>query len=185
MRHILTKDFRYVQKEPSRDGSFDVCHTYVFFIAFTDRKSGKACRIKYVSRAEKIGEVFAIKFYASRDRKSIIIRKTKRATLPERMVQKSKRNVRRKQNEAYHWCAFLCPCKVGGDLKIFRPGFAGVCGAVPGAPPPRSAIVFERPPNIVRRPFFLCSRFSLWVAARPLSLMLLRLSPCTRQRSAP
>ncbi len=71
MRHILTKDFRYVQKEPSRDGSFDVCHTYVFFIAFTDRKSGKACRIKYVSRAEKIGEVFAIKFYASRDRKSI------------------------------------------------------------------------------------------------------------------
>ena len=114
-----------------------------------------------------------------------IIRKTKRATLPERMVQKSKRNVRRKQNEAYHWCAFLCPCKVGGDLKIFRPGFAGVCGAVPGAPPPRSAIVFERPPNIVRRPFFLCSRFSLWVAARPLSLMLLRLSPCTRQRSAP
>lgn len=33
-------------------------------------RTNKLCRLKYVARAEKIEEVFAIKFYASRDRKS-------------------------------------------------------------------------------------------------------------------
>lgn len=65
-----TTDFRFVQKEPSVDGSFDICYTYVFFVEFIDWRTGKFCRLKYVARAEKIAEVFAIKFYASRDRKS-------------------------------------------------------------------------------------------------------------------
>ncbi len=64
------REFRYVQKEPSTDGSFDVCHTYVFFIEFTDRRTGMPCKLKYVARAEKMDDVIAVKFYASRDRKS-------------------------------------------------------------------------------------------------------------------
>lgn len=42
-----------------------------------------------------------------------IIRKTKRATPPERNVPKIKRNVRLKQNEAYHRCAFFVPLQGG------------------------------------------------------------------------
>ncbi len=61
---------RFVQEEPSTDGSFDVSRTYVFFVSFVDVRNGMPCRLKYVIRAEKIGEVVAIKFYASRDRKS-------------------------------------------------------------------------------------------------------------------
>lgn len=46
----------------------------------------------------------------------IIIRKTKRATPPERNVPKLKRNVRRKQNEAYHrWAFFILP-----ELPFFK-----------------------------------------------------------------
>lgn len=63
-------DFRYVQKEPSVDGSFDICYTYVFFINFIDHRTQKKCRLKYVARAEVIDDAIAVKFYASRDRKS-------------------------------------------------------------------------------------------------------------------
>lgn len=63
-------DFRYVQKEPPTDGSFDICHTYVFFINFVDHRTQQTCRLKYVGRAELINETIAVKFYASRDRKS-------------------------------------------------------------------------------------------------------------------
>ena len=97
-----------------------------------------------------------------------IIRKTKRATLIERKVRKLKRNVLFSQNEAYHRCAFLSPVDLPFSKK-FRPGFAGFCGPAPGSPQPRPVCIFERPPNIIRRPFFSCYRFTLWVAARPLS----------------
>lgn len=59
-----------MQKEPSKDGSFDICYTYVFFIDFRDSRNGQPGRLKYVARAEKFGEVFAVKFYASRDKNS-------------------------------------------------------------------------------------------------------------------
>lgn len=62
--------YRFVQKEPSSDGSFDECYIYVFFIEFVDNRTGKFCRLKYVGRAERLGETIAVKFYASRDRKS-------------------------------------------------------------------------------------------------------------------
>lgn len=65
------KDFRFIQKEPSKDGSFDICYVYAMFIRFNDTRNKKPCRLKYIARAEKIDEVCAIKFYASRDRKSI------------------------------------------------------------------------------------------------------------------
>lgn len=67
---IRKPDFRYVQIEPSSDGTFDLCHVYVFFIHFVDVRNNKECRLKYVGRAEIMGDVIAIKFYASRDRKS-------------------------------------------------------------------------------------------------------------------
>ncbi len=47
-----------------------------------------------------------------------IIRKTKRATPPKRKVRKLKRNVRRKQNEAYHQRVFFVDCRAGA-FKIF------------------------------------------------------------------
>lgn len=67
---MASPHFRFVQKEPSVDGSFDVCYIYVFFVEFIDVRTRKPCRLKYVARAEKLGEVYAVKFYASRDRKS-------------------------------------------------------------------------------------------------------------------
>lgn len=97
----------------------------------------------------------------------IIIRKTKRATLPERKVRKLKRNVRQKQNEAYHRCAFLLSLFLS-VFQNFRPGFAGFCESAPGSLLPHLVCIFERPPKLIRRPFFSCYRFSLWVAARPL-----------------
>lgn len=64
-------DFRFVQKEsPSKGDYFDICYTYVFFIRFNDIKTQKPCKLKYVIRAEIYGEVIAVKFYCSRDRKS-------------------------------------------------------------------------------------------------------------------
>ncbi|MDE5808280.1 MAG: hypothetical protein K2H76_09190 [Muribaculaceae bacterium] len=68
MKHPVK--FRFVQKEPSCDGSFDVAYVYVFFIEFIDRRTEKFCRLKYIARAEIIDETIAVKFYASRDRKS-------------------------------------------------------------------------------------------------------------------
>ncbi|MDE7413420.1 MAG: hypothetical protein K2N05_06490 [Muribaculaceae bacterium] len=61
---------RFVQTEPSTDGSFDKAYVYVCFIEFIDKRTAKVCRLKYVIRAEKIDESIAVKFYASRDRKS-------------------------------------------------------------------------------------------------------------------
>lgn len=64
-------DFRFIQKEsPSEKDCFDLCNNYVFFIDFIDKNSTKRNRLKYIGRAEKYEDVFAIKFYASRDRKS-------------------------------------------------------------------------------------------------------------------
>ena len=62
--------FRFVQKEPSKDGSFDQAYVYAFFIEFIDKRTQKFCRLKYIGRAEIIDETIAVKFYASRDRKS-------------------------------------------------------------------------------------------------------------------
>lgn len=62
---------RFVQKEsPTENDCFDICFTYVFFIDYVDKNNGQRNRLKYVGRAEKYDDVFAIKFYASRDRKS-------------------------------------------------------------------------------------------------------------------
>jgi len=67
----LFDGIREVMKEPpSKDGSFDLCHVFVFFVRFADIRNGQACCLKYIARAEKMGEVFAVKFYAARDRKS-------------------------------------------------------------------------------------------------------------------
>lgn len=57
-----------------------------------------------------------------------IIRKTKRATPPERNVPKIKRNVRLKQNEAYHRCAFLLQPLLSHFSKNFRPTSPGSVG---------------------------------------------------------
>ena len=112
-----------------------------------------------------------------------IIRKTKRATLIERKVRKLKRNVLFSQNEAYHRCAFFVVCRPAVFEK-FRPGFAGFCGPAPALPCPALFCIFERPSNDVRIPFFSSCRFTLWVAARPLSLTRPRTSLCTPPRSA-
>ncbi len=67
----FTTDFRFVQTEkPLSKDIFDRCYTYVFFVRYKDINTHNKCRLKYVCRAEIYGEVCAIKFYASRDRKS-------------------------------------------------------------------------------------------------------------------
>lgn len=60
-----------------------------------------------------------------------IIRKTNRATLPERKVRKLKRNVISKQNEAYLRCAFFRSGLGGGFLKFFDPASPGSVGQHP------------------------------------------------------
>lgn len=64
----MTK-FRFVQTEPGTHGSYDLCYTYAFLVEFDDARNGKPCKLKYIVRAEVFSDVFAIKFYASRDRK--------------------------------------------------------------------------------------------------------------------
>ena len=51
------KDFRFIQKEPSKDGSFDICYVYAMFIRFNDTRNKKPSRLKYIARAEKIDEL--------------------------------------------------------------------------------------------------------------------------------
>ncbi|MDE6226360.1 MAG: hypothetical protein K2M63_02450 [Muribaculaceae bacterium] len=64
---------RFVQRDyPKNSGEkYDVCYIYSCFITFLNIKNGKKSRLKYIIRAEKYQDVFAIKFYASRDRKSV------------------------------------------------------------------------------------------------------------------
>ena len=61
--------FRFVQTEPGTHGCYDLCYTYAFLVEFDDARNGKPCKLKYIVRAEVFTDVFAIKFYASRDRK--------------------------------------------------------------------------------------------------------------------
>ena len=68
MKHPVK--LRFVQTEPSHDGSFDKAYVYVCFIEFIDQRTAQFCRLKYIIRAEIIDEIIAVKFYASRDRKS-------------------------------------------------------------------------------------------------------------------
>lgn len=64
--------FRFIQMDSPRKGDlFDCCYVYSFFVEHKDRNKKIIGRIKYIIRSEKYQDVFAIKFYASRDRKSI------------------------------------------------------------------------------------------------------------------
>lgn len=66
----VVADFRFVQTEPGKGKTYSTCYVYAFFVTFEDLRNGKPCRLKYIVRAEVYDDVFAIKFYASRDRKN-------------------------------------------------------------------------------------------------------------------
>lgn len=96
-----------------------------------------------------------------------IIRKTKRRTEINRSGPKLKRNVTHRKTKRTSGYAFFNrppPPYFRSKIDPASPG----SGLTPGASLSIIPTIFKRPPNIVRRPFFLGCRFALWVAARPL-----------------